>query len=178
MRNGLMAVQVGLAVVVLMAAGLFVRNFTESRQTDPGFRREGVLLAAYDLGGRNLDRLAVRDFTRRLLERLRALPIVEAAAIATSVPLDFHGLPMRAFTLEGHAPTDAKPDKALTNTVTPDYFRTMGIPWGEGPGFADLADEAMPPQAVVNEEFVRRFRDGAAPLGRRVQSRGTGYVIA
>jgi predicted permease len=178
MRNGLMAVQVGLALVVLMAAGLFVRNFTETRETDPGFRREGVLLTAYDLSGRNLEQAAVRDFTRRLLERLRALPNVDAAAIATAVPLDFHGLPLRGFTLEGHAPAGAKQDQALTNTVTPDYFRTMGIPWRAGPGFADLADEAMPPQAVVNEEFVRRFLEGAEPLGRRVQSRGTSYVIA
>jgi putative ABC transport system permease protein len=178
MRNGLMAVQVGLALVVLMAAGLFVRNFTETRETDPGFRREGVLLAAYDLGGRNLGGPVVRDFTRRLLERLRALPNVDEAAIATSVPLDFHGLPMRGFTLEGHARTDGRQDQALTNTVTPDYFKTMGIPWRNGPGFADLSDAAMPPQAVVNEEFVRRFLEGAEPLGRRVQSRSTTYVIA
>jgi hypothetical protein len=62
--------------------------------------------------------------------------------------------------------------------VTPDYFRTIGIPWRDGPGFADLSDEAMPPQAVVNEEFVRRFLEGGEPLGRRLQSRGTAYVIA
>ena len=103
MRDALMAAQVGLALVVLMAAGLFIRSFTETRQTDPGFRREGVLLAAYDLSGRNLDGPVVRDFARRLLERLRALPNVESAAIAVSVPLDIHGLPMRAFTVEGHA---------------------------------------------------------------------------
>ena len=178
MRNALMAVQAGLALVVLMAAGLFVRNFTETRETDPGFRREGVLLAAYDLSGRNLDRRVVRAFTRRLLERLRALPNVEAAAIATSVPLDIHGLPMRSFTLEGRAPTSGKQDQALTNTVTPDYFKTMGIPWLKGLDFADLSDEAMPPQAVVNEAFVRRFLEGTEPLGRRVQSRSTTYVIA
>ena len=54
MRNALMAVQVALALVVLMAAALFLRSFSETRDTDPGFRREGVLLAAYDLSGRNL----------------------------------------------------------------------------------------------------------------------------
>src|SRR5207244_7553904 len=51
LRNGLMGAEVGLALVVLMAAGLFLRSFTEARETDPGFRREGVLLAAYDFTG-------------------------------------------------------------------------------------------------------------------------------
>ena len=54
MRNGLMAVEVALALVVLMAAALFVRSFSDTASTDPGFRREGVLLAEYDLSGRNL----------------------------------------------------------------------------------------------------------------------------
>jgi hypothetical protein len=167
-----MGAQVALAVIVLVAAALFYRSFSETRGMDPGFRREGVLLAAYDLSGRNLDGSVVRDFTRRLLERLRALPNVEAAAIATSVPLDFHGLPMRSFTVEGHARTDAKQDQALTNTVTPDYFKTMGIPWRRGLDFADLADAAVPPQAVVNETFVRRFLAGAEPSAGASRARG------
>lgn len=181
LRNALMGVEVGLALVVLLAAALFFRSFSETRDIDPGFRREGVLLAAYDLTGRNIDAPAARDFTRRLLERLRALPGVDAAAIAASVPLDIHGLPIRSFTLEGRARSagdDAAPDQALTNTVTPDYFRTMGIPMRAGSDFADLNDAAMPAQAIVNEEFVRRFIGGAEPIGRRLQTRGGGFVIA
>jgi ABC-type antimicrobial peptide transport system permease subunit len=84
---------------------------------------------------------------------------------------------MRSFTLEGRARTDGKQDQALTNTVTPDYFKAMGIPWRSGLDFADLSDAANPPQAVVNEAFVRRFLAGGEPLGRRVQSRNTTYVI-
>ncbi|MBI1876313.1 MAG: FtsX-like permease family protein [Acidobacteria bacterium] len=177
LRNALMAIEVALALVVLMAAGLFLRSFTETRDTDPGFRREGLLLAAYDLTGRNLEAPAVRDFTRRLLERLRALPGVETAAIASSVPLDIHGLPIRSFTLEGRAQSDAGPDQALSNIVTPGYFRTMGIPLRAGADFADLRDAATPPQAIVSEEFVRRYVGGAEAIGRRLQIRSTGYVI-
>ncbi|OLC79354.1 MAG: hypothetical protein AUH72_14550 [Acidobacteria bacterium 13_1_40CM_4_65_8] len=181
LRNALMGVEVGLALVVLLAAALFFRSFSETRDTDPGFKREGVLLAAYDLTGRNVDANTARDFARRLLQRLRALPGVESAAIATSVPLDIHGLPIRSFTLEGRARSagdDATPDQALTNTVTPAYFRTMGIPMRAGTDFADLNDATTPPQAIVNEEFVRRFIGGAEPIGRRLQTRGSRYVIA
>jgi predicted permease len=173
-----MAVQVGLALVVLMAAGLFLRSFGETRDADPGFKREGVLLAAYDLSGRNVTPAAARDFTARLLDRLNALPNVDAAAIATSVPLDIHGLPNRAFTLEGRAQTDAAPNRALSNTVTPGYFTTMGIPMREGPGFVDVRDAKAPPQAVVNEEFVRRYVQTGEVIGRTLETRGTKYTIA
>ena len=177
MRHTLMAVQVGLALVVLMAAGLFLRSFGETRDADPGFKREGVLLAAYDLSGRNLSREAALDFTARLLDRLRALPNVDAAAVATSVPLDIHGLPNRAFTLEGRAQTGPAPSRALSNVVTPDYFAAMGIPMRDGPGFAGLRDTTAPPQAIVNEEFVRRYVQTGEAIGRTLETRGSTFTI-
>ena len=82
------------------------------------------------------------------------------------MPLDIHGLPLRGFTLEGRARSDAAPDRALSNIVTPDYFRTMGIPLRAGRDFAPFEDTAAPPQVIVNEEFVRRFIGDAEPLGR------------
>ena len=180
MRNALMGVEVGLALVVLIAAALFMRSFNETRETDPGFRREGVLLAAYDFTGQGTTGPEAREFARRLLECLRALPDVESAAIASSVPLDIHGLPLRSFSLEGRARSDATPDRALSNTVTPGYFRTMGIPLKAGGDFVDLNDAKAPPQAIVNEEFARRFIGDAGSshaLGRRIDTRGAGYII-
>jgi len=176
-RSVLMGVEVALAMVVLMAAGLFVRKFSETREADPGFRREGVLLANYDLSGKNVDGALARTFATNLLQRLRALPGVEAAAIATSVPLDIHGLPMRSFTVEGRIRSAASPDQALSNVVTPGYFATMAIPLRMGTDFADLADTAAPPQAIVNEEFARRFVGDGAVLGRAIQTRGGNYII-
>jgi putative ABC transport system permease protein len=178
MRNTLMGAQVALALVVLVVAALFFRSFRETRDTDPGFRREGVLLAAYDLTGRDVDTTAARVFAATLLEKLHALPGVEVAAIATSVPLDIHGLPLRSFTLEGRAQTDTTLDEALTNVVTPGYFRVMGIPLREGTDFASLGDATVAPQAIVNQEFVRRYLGTAEPIGRRLQSRGRSYAIA
>ncbi|MGH9144177.1 MAG: FtsX-like permease family protein, partial [Vicinamibacterales bacterium] len=177
LRNGLMAVEVALALVVLMAAALFVGSFSDTLVTDPGFRREGVLLAEYDLNDRNLDAAAVRDFTARLLGRLRALPGVESAAVANQVPLDIHGLSLRGFTLEGRPPRDGAPERALSNIVTDHYFKTMGIVLRAGHDFAAFDDPAAPAQAIVNEEFVRRFVPDAEPLGRRLTNRDRPYVI-
>jgi putative ABC transport system permease protein len=176
-RNILMGTEVALALAVLIVAAIFFRSVHDTRETDTGFRREGVLVAAYDLSGRGLDDAGTRAFATRLLDGLRALPGVEAAAIARSVPLDIHGMPLRAFTLEGRARTDGVADQALVNTVTPGYFRTMGIALLEGADFTDLADAASPPQAIVNEAFVHRYLPDVQPLGRRLESRGGRYVI-
>ncbi len=177
MRRILMAVEVGLATVVLIAAAMFLRSFSDSRDTDPGFTREGILLAAYDLSGRGMDDAASRRFAERLLDRVEALPGVESAAIASSVPLDIHGLPMRGFVIEGRPRPDGRSDLALSNIVTPGYFRTMGIDLVAGSDLAALDDPAAAPQVVVNQAFVNRFLGAAEPLGRRIVLRGTSYVI-
>ena len=69
---------------------------------------------------------------------------MESAAIANQVPLDIHGLSLRGFTLEGRARPDAEPERALSNIVTADYFRTMGIPLRAGHDFAAFEDAAAP----------------------------------
>jgi putative ABC transport system permease protein len=176
-RKVLMGAEVGLAMVVLIAAALFLQSFRSARQTDPRFRPEGVLLAAYDLSGRNPDETSEREFAARLLERLRSLPDVEAAAMATNVPLDLHGIPARPFTVQGRVRTEPGKDRAISNTVTPGYFKVMGIPLVEGNDFAEMGDRAAPPQAIVNEEFVRRYLNGADALGRRLQTRAGSFSI-
>lgn len=178
LRNLLMATQVALAIVVLIAGALFLRGFLATRTEDTGFRRDGVLLAAYDLTGRGTTGDASRRFADRLLERVRALPAVEQAAIAAGVPLDIHGLPMRSFALEGRARAEAGQDEALVNTVTPGYFATMGIDVVEGADFAPLGDATAPRQVIVNREFVRRYIGAGSAVGRRLEARDRAHVIA
>jgi predicted permease len=180
LRDTLLALQTAIALIVLVVAGMAVKNFAASRSSDPGFTREGVLLAAYDLRGRTREVSGAFsvEFAARTLESLRALPDVEAAALATSVPLDIHGSQSTAFVLEGRARTDGASDRALMNTVTPGYFTTMRIGIVSGHDFADLRDAAAPPQVVVNEAFVRQYAADFDPLGRRVTVRKRAYTIA
>ncbi len=178
LRNLLMGVEVALATAILIAAGVFLQGFRDTREIDPGFRREGVLLAAYDLTGGTTDSATVRTFTGNLLDRLRALPGVTGAAIAGSVPLDIHGLPRRTFTLEGRARPDATSDEALANTVTAGYFGVMGIPLVAGKDFVDFGDRSTGPEAIVNQAFVQRYLDRREPLGRRIQVGDKSYTIA
>lgn len=168
-RDGLMALQCGLALLVLVVAGLFFESFVETKGTDPGFRTEGLLIATYDLDGTVTNDEYPRQFATRLLDRLRRVPSVESVAVANSMPLDIHGLPMRSFTVEGRAETDPK-ERALSNIVSPGYFTTMGIAMVAGEDFADMANTTLPPQAIVNEEFVRRYIAPADPIGRRLEN--------
>ena len=180
MRDGLMALQVGLALLVLVVAGLFFQSFAETRETDPGFKTEGLLLATYDLGGTAATadgcENCVSQFATRLLDRLRAMPGIEAVALASLVPLDIHGLPLRSFTLEGRPQVNEAPDQALSNTVSNDYFKAMGVPIVEGRDFAEMSDTTVGPQVMVNQQFVRRFITGEV-VGRRIDYRGRTFTI-
>jgi len=178
MRNVLMATEVALAIAVLVVAGLFLQSFRDTQSTDPGFRREGVLLATYDLSGGEVDDAAAREFARRVVDKARALPGVEMASLAASVPLDIHGMPLRTFALEGRASDPERPDRAISNIVSPGYFSTLGISIVRGRDFADLADTTSPLQVVVNEAFVQHFLQGLQPIGRGLESRERRYTIA
>ena len=177
MRRWLMAIEASLATAVLIAAGLFLQSFRQTQSTDPGFRREGLLLSAYDLTGRNVDAAGSRTFAADLLDRLNTLPEIDVAAIASSIPLDIHGLPSRAFDVEGRARTDGARDRTLSNVVTPGYFKAMGIALVAGSDFASLRDTSAPRQAIVNQEFVRRYVEPRETLGRAVTIGDQPYVI-
>ncbi len=181
LRNALMAAQVALAVIVLVVAGLFVQSVRDTHVTDPGFTRDGILLATFDKSGRPSAIAASRDFATRLLEDLARVPGVESAAIATSVPLDIHGLPSRSFVVDGKRRADGDLDRALANTVTPGYFDTLQIPVLAGRDFAPLTDTAASAQVIVNDAFVRRYIDEFAPLetalGRGIDTRNRTQVI-
>ena len=181
-REVFLVLEVALAIVVLVVAATFLKSFNDTQTTDPGFRREGVLLGTYDLRGRtaSVPPDVSASFAARLLDRLRLVPGVEAAALAATVPLDIHGTPSRSVVVEGRARPDGKLDEALTNTVSPSYFQTMGIGFVEGTDFAALRDRDQPLQAIVNQTFVSRFvgqRELGTALGRRIETGGRTYAI-
>jgi len=180
MRDILLGLEAALAIVVLVVAALFLKGFRETQTIDPGFERQGVLLATFDLRGRVrvIEPARSLDFAARLLDQLSGVPSIENAALAMSVPLDIHGMPSRTYRLEGQARSDGGMDEALTNTVTPGYFKTMRIPMVAGTEFADLRDKAAPLQAIVNQAFARNFGvEGRDLVGRRLTTAGAVFTI-
>lgn len=176
-RGLLIGAEVGLAFCVLVIAASFVKTLADESSGGAGFRTERLTLAAYDLSGRGYNSNTAASFTRDLLRGLRELPGVDSAAISSSVPLDLHGLGSQPITVPGREVRSSTPDTALSFAVTPGYFGTLGLAFVEGGDFADLADTSKGLQTVLNEEFVRRYFDGASPLGRTIVVRDRYYEV-
>ncbi len=178
LQGALVAMQVALSVVTLVAAGLFVRTLDQVRDIDTGMTGlDRVLLVGTDLrlAGTTGDSVPVA-VARELLERVRALPGVEAASAARSIPLSPSALPTMTVRVEGYVP---RPDEDMSvgdNVVSAGYLRTLGIRLLEGRaiGDADLADDA--PVAVVNEAFARRFLAGRSAVGARISMDGGDWL--
>jgi predicted permease len=164
-REALVFLETAMAVVLLAGATLLAASFVRLIRVDPGFDadrviavRLGRLPAAYDAARRN-------QLVDRLLERVRALPGVEHAAAAPSLPLE-RGM---NFPVDTPERPDLGTGAVELRFVSPDYFATLGVPLRAGRDFngGDVAGaEAV---AIVNEAFARRFWNEASPVGRTIR---------
>jgi len=174
----LVVAQVALSLVTLVAAGLFVRSLHVIRSIDTGMQGlDHVMLVSTDLrlGGLTNDSANVA-MVSRLLDRVRALPGVEAASVARSAVLGPNGLPTSPTRIEGYAPQPDENMNVAQNTVSGDYWRTTGIRLRAGRVFsgADMAQNA--PVALVNEAFARRYLAGRGAVGARVNVAGDEWL--
>jgi len=166
-RATLVLAEVAVAVVLVAGAGLTLRSFAALVRVDPGFDPEGLVTAAFDLPTATYpeDERAVA-FGRRVLERVRALPGVEATALASSLPLE--GAVWTAdFIVEGRPPGEHGVD-FQRRIVSPEYFRAMRVPLLRGRGFAPSDDERGRPVVVINETVARLHFPGQNPVGQRI----------
>jgi putative ABC transport system permease protein len=162
-----------LALTLLAGAGMALHSFWNLSRIDLGITTEHVLTA--DLQPRNLSR-HTRDAApsleeiiagqRQLLGRLRSLPGVEDAALATGVPLQ--GFDSFPFAVAGHPGDPQHPPVADFQAVTPGFFSTFGIRLLRGRFLEDSDTLSRPLSLVVNESFVRRYLPGIDPLQQQL----------
>jgi len=156
--DGLVAAQVGLTAVVLVAAGLLFKSFLLLRNVDIGFTREHIITASVDLpGARFKTREDRARFGAEWLERLSAIPGVSAAGISNSLPLRYTTLLDVLIRLPGGSAEEKVGGRAVGGA----YFRAMGMGWAAGEAFA----EGRKGQVVVNEAFVRKHLAGRPAVG-------------
>lgn len=169
LRNALVVSEVALSLVLLVGAGLLVNSFIRLRGVNPGFDPRQVLTTTLSVPKvKYREPGQQRAFFEGLLERLRAIPGVESAALI--YPLPFGGSSTsNTFVIVGR-PTPPPADKPSANyrAVSPDYFRVMRMSLQRGRAFAERDDPSSPPVLIVNETFARRFFPGQDPLGERV----------
>jgi predicted permease len=167
-RGVLVIAEIAMAMVLLAGAGLLIRTFAELHAVSPGFDPHNVLTMETSLTGSKYDRTAAIDLmTRQVLERVQAIPGVEAAAASSYLPLD-SGLSL-GFSIEGRPRTNgADQGGGAWNYVTPRFFDVFHIAIVRGRGFTDRDDASGPQVVIVNEALVRQYFKNENPIGHRL----------
>ena len=168
LRSTLIAAEITLSLVSLVAAGLMTRALAKAVSESPGFNPDGLL--TFRIAGppeEARDSAASSVFYPDLAERLAALPGVRSVAFANRMPMRAGGGATVWFDIGGQSSDpSSEPSYAEYRMASPDYFRTMQTPLLEGRHF-DARDNASSPRvAIVNLAFVQRFLDGQSSLGR------------
>lgn len=166
--SSLVVAQIAMSMVLLVAAGLFLRTLRNTQRADPGFSSSHLLLASFDLDPSGTTRQGAVRFHRELMGRLASLPGVDAAALADWVPL---ALSRRTDDVlpEGYVPRLHESMETLRARVTPGYFRTMRIALMRGRDFAEDDDLGSQPVVIVDQAMAARYWPHSSVLGRRVR---------
>jgi putative ABC transport system permease protein len=172
LRGLLVGAQLALSLATLAAAALLVRATLRDLSTDPGFRRDGALVATVDLGAIGYDEARSQRFAGEALERFSTLPGVERASLSTFVPMGVSGGGNgRRIEVEGYVPAPQESLAVVADSVGPGYFDTLALALVAGREFAPTDRAGAPPVAVVTETFAARYLPGGA-LGKRLRVAG------
>jgi putative ABC transport system permease protein len=162
--------EIALAAILLVSTGLLLRSFLHLRAVDPGFSTADVLVGRISLDKNSYpEDQQVLGYFSQVLEHLRSLPGVLSAGAVTALPLSPVGID---FEVDYHLPEKPTPEgrapQVAYRVVTPNYFRTLGIPLLAGRDFSALDRSDAPGAVIVNERMARQAWPGQSPLGRRI----------
>jgi putative ABC transport system permease protein len=165
-RSGLVISQVAICVVVLIAGGLFVRSLQQVAGMDLGFRTDHLLMASLDLGLQGYDEARQKQFHRQLLDRLKELPGVRSAGLASTVPFGYN-FQVASIAAEEKAGEKDNFTTIHASHVSPDYLKTMGIALLSGRSFTQQDGATAPKVAIINALMAERLWPGQEALGKR-----------
>jgi len=172
-RGVLVVSEIALSLMLLVGAGLLLRSLLRLQRVDAGFRGAPERILALTISpanGRYADEPTGIAFYARLLDRVRQLPGIEAASLSDGLPPDQEA-DADSFVIQGAQPPAEGNPVVTVDTVSPGYFRAMGIPVLRGRDFTEHDGAESPPVAMVSEAFARRFL-GGNPLAQRLKQSG------
>ncbi|HKV51071.1 MAG TPA: ABC transporter permease [Gemmatimonadaceae bacterium] len=168
-RGGLVVGELALAMLLLVGAGLLVRSFSRLISVNPGFHPDRVLTFGISAPpAKYADRHSLRTLTSGILAHMRAIPGVSSAAIVAGLPLG--GFTMRTSVHIVGTPVERPAERKRTyvTIVSPDYFRTMGIPLDAGRDFSPHDGSGAPIVSVIDETLAKKYFAGRNPVGQRI----------
>src|SRR5215510_7903008 len=167
-RSLLVVVEIALAAVLLIGAGLLIRSIVRLQQVPVGFDPRNVLTFNVAM---SVDRTTappqIADSYRKLTERVKALPGVINASVVFQLPLGGSG-GSTGLTIEGQPVDQGNRSYGIIHSVGAEYFRTMGIPLVKGREFTERDDLNSAPVLIINEALARKHFPNEDPLGKRI----------
>jgi predicted permease len=172
LRSALVVAQVGASLMLLVAAGLFQRSARNAEHLYLGFDPSHLINIGADPHTVGMDRERALQFYRQLKDRVRALPGVQSATLAFSIPMGYYGNTAPVY-VEGRVlnPQQGAPDLSY-NSVDEDYFTTLRMPLLAGRTFTQHDDDHAPPVAIVNAEMAKHFWPDQDAVGKRFSIKG------
>lgn len=172
LRSGLVMVEMALALLLLVGAGLCIQGFRNARLIDIGFDPQNLLIAPLRIGMNGYNEQTGLVFYRQLRDRLAVLPRVECAALGSWLPLGFEGGPSLGIQIAGYTPRSGEDMSIPYAIISPDYFETMRIPILKGRDFTEQDNRERQVVAIINEHMARRYWPNQDVLGRKLRFRG------
>ncbi|HET9417963.1 MAG TPA: ABC transporter permease, partial [Chthoniobacterales bacterium] len=169
LRSALVFVQVALSFVLIAGTGLLLRTLVQMQNSDPGFSTRNVVVSAVDLFSAGYKPDQAKIFYEQMLERIRALPGVQSAALARVRPFSYTVYSSAPLEIEGYQPPRNEQVTADYNQVGEGYFATIGIPIVTGREFTRNDDENAPSVAIVNETMAAKYWPGKNAIGQRLK---------
>jgi predicted permease len=175
LRNVLVSSQVALSLVALVGAGLFLRSLQHAQQISPGFDADHLAVLSFDLGAQGYTEERGRQFQQRVLERAAAVAGVQAASVASTVPLFAGGFARTVF-LEGQDASDRRAGRLVQISVVGSrYLETVGIPLLRGRTLSETDQPTTPIAVVVNETMAKKFWPEQDAIGKRFKFFGQDF---
>jgi macrolide transport system ATP-binding/permease protein len=166
-RSALVVAQVAGSLMLLVIAGLFVRQLERAQRIDLGFDPDHVLNVAMDPHQIGYGKTRTEEFYRQLLARARATTGVESASLAISTPMGYWDEGNKVY-IEGHPPVPGQQPPVIgCNSVSTGYFETLRMPLRGGRTFRELDSDTAPLVAIVNETMAKQFWPNQDPIGKR-----------
>ena len=171
LRNVLVISEIALALTLLIGAGLLIRSFVQLLQVDPGFAARKAISLEVHVWGSSRTPQQRAAFFEQTLNRIAALPGVEAAGAVSALPFHDNSIDINGtFSVEDRPPPPpGQEPSAFLTSVTADYFKAMGIPLRSGRLFTSFDRDSAPPVVLISETAARRFWPDENPVGKKIK---------
>ncbi|PYP93559.1 MAG: hypothetical protein DMG65_00295 [Candidatus Angelobacter sp. Gp1-AA117] len=177
-RSLMVAGQVSASFVLVVGGVLLFKSLQRLSIADPGFSTDNVVTTYVDLVSVGYDPARARQFRENLIDRIKAMPGIESAAWVKIRPVSYLSFFSAPIAIDTYQPGPEERPTAEYNLVSPDFFKTMGIPILSGREFTRNDTPATDPVVIVTQKLVDKYWHGVDPVGKRIQVKDKWMKVA